>query len=222
LWVGLGKALCVHADNFICENKPIKKPMQEEQVDLHLIKEVQNGNKQAFDSLVLKYQYRIFKLVARYISDPSEVLDVTQEAFIKAYKAIDNFRGDSSFYTWLYRIAVNTAKNHLISRGRRVPESDFEISELEQFISKNNAKEYSTPERTLIYDEMEHMLFDIIDDLPSDLKTAIMLREIEGLSYEEIAGVMGCPVGTVRSRIFRARETIERKIEPYMTRGSAE
>ncbi len=196
--------------------------MQEEQVDLHLIKEVQNGNKQAFDSLVLKYQYRIFKLVARYISDPSEVLDVTQEAFIKAYKAIDNFRGDSSFYTWLYRIAVNTAKNHLISRGRRVPESDFEISELEQFISKNNAKEYSTPERTLIYDEMEHMLFDIIDDLPSDLKTAIMLREIEGLSYEEIAGVMGCPVGTVRSRIFRARETIERKIEPYMTRGSAE
>lgn len=222
MWVGLGKALCVHADNFICENKPIKKPMQEEQVDLHLIKEVQNGNKQAFDSLVLKYQYRIFKLVARYISDPSEVLDVTQEAFIKAYKAIDNFRGDSSFYTWLYRIAVNTAKNHLISRGRRVPESDFEISELEQFISKNNAKEYSTPERTLIYDEMEHMLFDIIDDLPSDLKTAIMLREIEGLSYEEIAGVMGCPVGTVRSRIFRARETIERKIEPYMTRGSAE
>lgn len=196
--------------------------MQEEQVDLHLIRAVQDGNKQAFDSLVLKYQYRVFKLVARYISDPSEVLDVTQEAFIKAYKAIDNFRGDSSFYTWLYRIAVNTAKNHLIARGRRVPESDFEISELEQFLSKSNAKEYSTPERTLIYNEMEHMLFDIIDDLPSDLKTAIILREIEGLSYEEIAEVMGCPVGTVRSRIFRARETIERKIEPYMTSGSAE
>lgn len=190
---------------------------QDEQVDMHLIKEVQGGNKQAFDALVLKYQYRIFKLVARYISDPSEVLDVTQEAFIKAYKAIDQFRGDSSFYTWLYRIAVNTAKNNLISKGRRVPESDYEISEIEQFLSKNNVKEYSTPERTLIYDEMEHILFDIIDELPSDLRSAIMLREIEGLTYEEIAAVMGCPVGTVRSRIFRAREAIERGIEPYMT-----
>lgn len=191
---------------------------EDQQVDLHLIHEVQQGNKHAFDTLVLKYQYRVFKLVARYINDPSEVLDVTQEAFIKAYKAIDHFRGDSSFYTWLYRIAVNTAKNHLISRGRRVPESEYEISEIEQFLSKANVKEYSTPERTLIYDEMEHMLFDIIDDLPSDLRTAIMLREIEGLTYEEIAEVMGCPVGTVRSRIFRAREAIERKIEPYMTR----
>lgn len=195
----------------------------EEQVDLHLITEVQKGNKQAFDTLVLKYQYRVFKLVARYISDPSEVLDVTQEAFIKAYKALDNFRGDSSFYTWLYRIAVNTAKNHLISRYRRVPESDYEISEIEQFLSKANVKEYSTPERTLIYDEMEHMLFDIIDELPSDLRTAIMLREMEGMTYEEIAEIMGCPVGTVRSRIFRARESIEKKLEPYINReGGAE
>jgi RNA polymerase sigma-70 factor (ECF subfamily) len=193
---------------------------QEEQVDLHLILEVQNGNKQAFDALVIKYQYKVFKLVARYISDPSEVLDVTQEAFIKAYKSLDNFRGDSSFYTWLYRIAVNTAKNHLISRGRRVPESDFEISEIEQFISKKDVKEYSTPERTLMYDEMEHMLFDIIDDLPSDLRTAIMLREMEGLTYEEISEIMGCPVGTVRSRIFRAREAIEKKIEPYVSKES--
>jgi RNA polymerase sigma-70 factor (ECF subfamily) len=191
---------------------------QEEQVDLHLIVEVQKGNKQAFDALVLKYQYKVFKLVARYISDPSEVLDVTQEAFIKAYKALDNFRGDSSFYTWLYRIAVNTAKNHLIARGRRIPESDFEISEIEQFLSKRDVKEYSTPERTLIADEMEHMLFDIIDDLPSDLRTAILLREMEGLTYEEIAEVMGCPVGTVRSRIFRAREAIEKKIEPYLSK----
>ena len=191
---------------------------QEEQVDLHLIQEVQKGNKQAFDALVLKYQYRVFKLVARYINDPSEVLDVTQEAFIKAYKSIENFRGDSSFYTWLYRIAVNTAKNHLISRGRRVPESDYEISEIEQFLSKKDVKEYSTPERTLMYDEMEHMLFDIIDDLPSDLRTSIMLREIEGLTYDEISEIMGCPVGTVRSRIFRAREAIEKKIEPYMTK----
>lgn len=192
---------------------------QEEQLDLHLITEVQKGNKQAFDSLVIKYQYKVFKLVARYISDPSEVLDVTQEAFIKAYKAIDHFRGDSSFYTWLYRIAVNTAKNHLITKGRRVPESDHEISEIEQFISKANVKEFSTPERTLIYDEMEHLLFDIIDELPSDLRTAIMLRELEGLTYDEISEIMGCPVGTVRSRIFRARESIEKKIEPYLTKG---
>jgi RNA polymerase sigma-70 factor, ECF subfamily len=191
---------------------------EDPQVDLHLVVEVQEGNKHAFDALVLKYQYKVFKLVARYISDPSEVLDVTQEAFIKAYKAIDNFRGDSSFYTWLYRIAVNTAKNHLIARGRRVPESDYEISEIEQFISKRDVKEYSTPERTLICDEMEHMLYEIIDDLPSDLRTAIMLREMEGLSYEEIAEVMGCPVGTVRSRIFRARDSIEKRIEPYINR----
>lgn len=189
---------------------------EDQQIDMHLISEVKKGNKQAFDTLVLKYQYRVFKLVARYISDPSEVLDVTQEAFIKAYKAIDSFRGDSSFYTWLYRIAVNTAKNHLVAMGRRIPESFFDISEIEQFLSKSNVKEYSTPERTLIYNEMEHMLFDIIDDLPSDLRTAIMLREMEGLTYDEIAEVMGCPVGTVRSRIFRARESIEKKIEPYL------
>ncbi len=193
---------------------------QEDEVDLHLITEVQKGNKHAFDTLVLKYQYRVFKLVARYISDPSEVLDVTQEAFIKAYKALDHFRGDSSFYTWLYRIAVNTAKNHLISRYRRIPESDYEISEIEQFLSKANVREYSTPERTLIYDEMEHMLSDIIDELPSDLRTAILLREREGLSYDEIAAVMGCPVGTVRSRIFRARESIEKRIEPYMSKDN--
>lgn len=194
----------------------------EQQIDLHLIAEVQKGNKQAFDTLVLKYQYRVFKLVARYISDPSEVLDVTQETFIKAYKALKHFRGDSSFYTWLYRIAVNTAKNNLISRGRRIPESVLEISEIEQFLSKANVKEYSTPERTIMYDEMEHMLFEIIDDLPSDLRTAIMLRELEGLTYEEIAEVMGCPVGTVRSRIFRAREAIDKKIEPLLQRRSGE
>lgn len=195
---------------------------EDPKVDLHLIAEVQKGNKQAFDTLVIKYQYRVFKLVARYISDPSEVLDVTQETFIKAYKALSHFRGDSSFYTWLYRIAVNTAKNFLVARGRRLPESAFEISEIEQFLSKSNVKEYSTPERTLIYDEMQHMMFEIIDDLPSDLRTAIMLRELEGMSYEEIAEIMRCPVGTVRSRIFRARETIEKKIKPYMSRSSDE
>jgi RNA polymerase sigma-70 factor, ECF subfamily len=190
--------------------------MSEENVDLHLIREVQKGNKQAFDALVLKYQYKIFKLVARYVSDPSEVLDVAQETFIKAYRGLTKFRGDSAFYTWLYRIAINTAKNYVISQGRRLPDIDFEISDIEQFISKNNIKEYSTPERLLICDEIERILFDVIDDLPGELRTAIMLREMEGLTYDEIAVVMGCPVGTVRSRIFRAREAIEKKVHPLL------
>ena len=190
--------------------------MSEDKVDLHLISEVQRGNKQAFDALVLKYQYKVFKLVARYVSDPSEVLDVSQETFIKAYRALDKFRGDSAFYTWLYRIAINTAKNYVISQGRRLPDVDYEISDIEQFISKNNVKEYSTPERLLICDEIEHILFDIIDELPGELRTAIMLREMEGLTYDEIASVMGCPVGTVRSRIFRAREAIEKKVQPLL------
>jgi len=190
--------------------------MSEEKVDLHLIAEVQKGNKQAFDALVLKYQYKIFKLVARYVSDPSEVLDVSQETFIRAYRGLSKFRGESAFYTWLYRIAINTAKNYVISQGRRLPDIDFEVSDVEQFISKSNVKEYSTPERLLMCDEIEHILFDVINDLPGELRTAIMLRELEGLTYDEIASVMGCPVGTVRSRIFRAREAIEKKVQPLL------
>lgn len=189
---------------------------QDHQVDLHLISEVRKGNKHAFDTLVLKYQYRVFKLIARYISDPNEALDITQETFIKAYNALDHFRGDSLFYTWLYRIAINASKNYLISRGRHMPAVMYELSEIEPFLSKANVKEYSTPERSLIYNELEHMLFEIIDDLPSDLRTSIMLRELEGLTYEEIAGIMSCPVGTVRSRIFRARAAIEKKVGPYI------
>lgn len=185
--------------------------LADNQIDAELIKEVQAGNKQAFDALVLKYQYKMFKVVARYVSDPSEVLDVTQETFIKAYKAIDNFRAESSFFTWLYRIGVNTAKNYVISQGRKLPEVDYEITEVEQYISKANVKEYSTPEKVLIYDEMEDMLHGLIAELPSELKATLMLREVEGLTYDEIANLMDCPVGTVRSRIYRARELIERK-----------
>jgi RNA polymerase sigma-70 factor, ECF subfamily len=186
----------------------------EHEVDLHLIVEVQKGNKRAFDELVVKYQYRVFKLVARYVSDPSEVLDVTQEAFLKAFRALDSFRGDSSFYTWLYRIAVNTAKNYLVTKDRRRAETSIDILDLEQYVSRTNNKDYSTPENTLLYDEMENILLAVIDDLPEDLRNVIMLREIDGLSYDEIAEIVHCPVGTVRSRIFRAREAIERRLEP--------
>ena len=189
---------------------------EEEIVDLELIEKVKNGNARAFEALVLKYQYRIFRIIARYISDPSEILDITQETFIKAYKSIANFRGDSAFYTWLYRIAVNAAKNYLVSKGRHFPDITYEINDIEKYASRNNIKEYSTPEKLLMCDEMEHMLYRVIEELPGELKTAIMLREIEGLTYDEIAMVMGCPVGTVRSRIFRARETIEKKVQPFL------
>lgn len=189
---------------------------EDQAADLELIAEVQKGDKSAFDSLVLKYQYKVFKVVARYVSDPSEVLDVTQESFIKAYNALDKFRGDSSFYTWLYRIAVNTAKNYIISKGRRIPESDYDISDVEHFLPKSVSKEFATPEGVIICDEIEHVLYDIIDELPSDLRTAIILREIEGLTYDDISAVMDCPVGTVRSRIFRAREAIDKKLDPFI------
>ena len=185
--------------------------MSDNQIDKQLIAEVQAGNKQAFDALVIKYQHKMFKVVARYVSDPTEVLDVTQETFIKAYRAIHSFRADSSFFTWLYRIGVNTAKNYVMSQGRKLPEVDYEITEIEQYISKANVKEYSTPEKGLIYDEMESMLHGLIAQLPPELKTTLMLREVEGLTYDEIAALMDCPVGTVRSRIYRAREVIEKK-----------
>jgi len=188
--------------------------MSERKVDLHLIHEVQKGNKRAFDALVLKYQYKVFRLVSRYISDPSEVLDVTQDTFIKAYQSLEKFRGESGFYTWLYRIAINTAKNHIISQGRKVPAVDFELTDVEQFMAKNTSKDYSAPERTLMCQEMEQLLYTVIEDLPRELRTAIMLREVENLTYDEIAAIMGCPVGTVRSRIFRARETIEKLVQP--------
>ncbi len=187
--------------------------MGDSKTDQHLVERVQNGDKQAFDILVKKYQHRIAKLVSRFLNDYGDVLDVTQEAFIKAYRAIPNFRGDSAFYTWLYRIAINTAKNHLVSQARRPPGVDIDASEAEQFEGNLALKEFATPERLLLKDEIERVVTETIEGLPEDLRTAITLRELEGLSYEEISEVMGCPVGTVRSRIFRAREAVQAELK---------
>ena len=187
--------------------------MSERESDQLLVERAQQGDRSAFDMLVLKYQYRITQLVARYIHNPSDALDVTQEAFIKAYKALASFRSESAFYTWLYRIAINTAKNHLVSRGRRPPATDVDVEEAEHFSSGDNLRDLSSPENHLMKDQLEAIVYRAIDSLPEDLRTAVTLREMEGLSYEEIAEVMGCPVGTVRSRIFRAREAIDKQIE---------
>jgi len=191
--------------------------MGEQSVDQLLVERVQRGDKKAFDILVAKYQHKIVKLVSRYIRDQSEVLDVAQDAFIKAYRALPKFRGESAFYTWLYRIAINTAKNYLVAQGRRLPDSDVEIDVAEQFEGASELKDYATPERQLLKDEIERTVFEVIEQLPEDLRTAITLRELEGLSYEEIAEAMGCPIGTVRSRIFRAREAIHTKLKPLLT-----
>jgi RNA polymerase sigma-70 factor (ECF subfamily) len=193
--------------------------MSEQKVDQLLVERVQRGDKSAFDTLVLKYQLKIIKLISRYVRDHSEVQDVAQEAFIKAYRALPRFRGDSAFYTWLYRIAINTAKNHLVARGRRMPSVDIEAQEAEQFEGAEGLKEYATPEQIALKEEVESTIFSAVDQLPDDLRTAITLREIEGLSYEEIAEAMACPVGTVRSRIFRAREAIDKKLQPLIERG---
>lgn len=179
--------------------------------DRQLVERVQRGDKRAFDLLTLKYQHRIVGLVGRYIRDPDEVMDVTQEAFIKAYRALPRFRGDSAFYTWLYRIAINTAKNYLVSRSRRPPDTDIDIDGEFQADSAV-LKDVASPENWLASEELEGAIFGAIDNLPEELKVAVTLREFEGMSYEEIAEVMECPVGTVRSRIFRAREAIEKSI----------
>jgi RNA polymerase sigma-70 factor (ECF subfamily) len=191
--------------------------MGEQSVDQLLVERVQRGDKKAFDILVAKYQHKIVKLVSRYIRDQSEVLDVAQDAFIKAYRALPKFRGESAFYTWLYRIAINTAKNYLVAQGRRLPDSDIEIDVAEQYEGASELKDYATPERQLLKDEIEKTVFEVIEQLPEDLRTAITLRELEGLSYEEIAEAMGCPIGTVRSRIFRAREAIHNKLKPLLS-----
>ncbi|HEX2201495.1 MAG TPA: RNA polymerase sigma factor RpoE [Gammaproteobacteria bacterium] len=186
--------------------------------DKQLVERVQRGDKQAFDLLVLKYQHRIIKLVSRYIRDPSDAMDVAQDAFLKAYRALPNFRGESAFYTWLYRIAINTAKNYLVMQSRHLLETEVnpESEEGEQFELESTLKEYSTPENMVLTDEIQATIVAAIDDLPDDLRTAILLREVEGLSYEEIANVMGCPVGTVRSRIFRARESVDNRLKPLL------
>ena len=184
--------------------------------DRALVERVQRGDKSAFDLLVLKYQHKLVKLISRYVRDPSEVQDVAQESFLKAYRALPKFRGDSAFYTWLYRIAINTAKNHLVSQARRPPNGDVDSADAEQFEGDSDLKENATPERLLLREEIERTVIEAIDDLPQDLKTAITLRELEGLSYEEIAQAMDCPIGTVRSRIFRAREAINKRLEPLL------
>ncbi|MBA1331684.1 RNA polymerase sigma factor RpoE [Candidatus Endoriftia persephone str. Guaymas] len=190
--------------------------MGERQVDQELVIRVQKGDKKAFDLLVLKYQQKIANLISRYIRDPHEVLDVTQEAFIKAYRALPRFRGDSAFYTWLYRIAINTAKNHLVAQSRRPPSGDVEPEIAEQLDEGHRLKEYGTPENHLLSSEISAAVQDAIDALPQNLRTAIILRELEGMSYEEIAEAMSCPVGTVRSRIFRAREAIDKRLQPLI------
>jgi len=184
--------------------------------DAELVKRVQRGDKRAFDLLVIKYQSKILSIVSRFISDNAEINDVAQDAFIKAYRALPNFRGESAFYTWLYRIAINTAKNYLTARGRRPPASDIDSQEAESYGVGVALQENASPESLLMRDQLKQVIFDTIDELPDDLKTAITLREIDGLSYEEIAESMDCPVGTVRSRIFRAREAIDDKIRPLI------
>ncbi len=182
--------------------------------DSQLVKRVQAGEKDAFDLLVLKYQHKIVNLVMRYVRDPEQALDITQEAFIKAYRALPRFRGDSAFYTWLYRIAVNTAKNHLAAQRRRPMDVELDLQDPEQYDLHAKLKETDTPEGVTLGNELKETVERAIAALPEDLRTAIILRELEGMSYEEIAQTMECPVGTVRSRIFRARDAIGKKVGP--------
>ncbi|QSA99044.1 RNA polymerase sigma factor RpoE [Methylococcus sp. EFPC2] len=187
-----------------------------EPVDEELVRRVQAGDRKAFDLLVLKYQHRIVQLINRYIRDPHESQDVAQETFIKVYRALPGFRGDSAFYTWIYRIAINTAKNHLASRARRPTDDDIELDAAEQFESATGLRDQETPEGVLLSEELAGVIQLAVDELPDELRTAITLRELDGLSYEEIAQVMNCPVGTVRSRIFRAREAIDKKMNTVL------
>ncbi|HEY1892656.1 MAG TPA: RNA polymerase sigma factor RpoE [Steroidobacteraceae bacterium] len=188
--------------------------------DLSLVRRVQRGDKGAFDALVLKYQHKLVKLVMRYVRNPAEAEDIAQEAFIKAYRALPQFRGDSAFYTWLYRIAINTAKNAVVSRDRNPVEYDLDRSNTdESYDMQGRMKDSETPEGLVLTDEIRSTVNAAIDSLPDDLRTAIVLRELEGLSYEEIAAAMACPVGTVRSRIFRAREAIDQRLREVFEGG---
>jgi len=190
--------------------------MSEREADQLLVQRAQSGDGRAFDLLVLKYQQRIAALIGRYLRDSAEVMDVTQEAFLKAYRALPGFRGESAFYTWIYRIAINTVKNHLVSQGRRPPGEDVDAEVAEQMDMGGRLRENATPERELLTDEIAENVQAALDGLPDDLRTAIVLRELEGMSYEEIATEMSCPIGTVRSRIFRAREAIDKRLRPLL------
>jgi len=191
--------------------------MSEREIDRQLVERAQRGDKRAFELLVHKYQRKLGRLLARFIRDPAEVEDVTQEAFIKAYRALPAFRGDSAFYTWLYRIGINTAKNYLMALGRRAPTStEVEAEDAEGFEDGEQLRDINTPESVLLSTEIAKTVNATIDELPEELRTAIQLREIEGMSYEDIARIMDCPIGTVRSRIFRAREAIAERLRPLL------
>lgn len=191
--------------------------MGEREVDQALVERAQRGEKHAFELLVAKYQRRLARLLSRFIRDSAEIEDVTQEAFIKAYRALPSFRGDSAFYTWLYRIGINTAKNYLVAQGRRAPTTtEFDSEEAESFDDGDQLRDINTPENELLSKEIATTVNTAMENLPEELRTAITLREIEGLSYEEIAEIMDCPIGTVRSRIFRARESIAGKLRPLL------
>jgi RNA polymerase sigma-70 factor (ECF subfamily) len=200
----------------LAEQAPQRHPPGSGAADLALIKRVQQGDRSAFDLLVLKYQHKIVKLIMRYVRDSSEALDVAQEAFLKAYRAAPSFRGESAFYTWLYRIAINTAKNHLVAIARKPISYDLDTQDPEQSSIMNELRELDTPEGLAQTEEMRNTINRVINGLPEELRTAILLREIEGMSYEQIAETMECPVGTVRSRIFRAREAIDKAIAPLL------
>lgn len=184
--------------------------------DQQLVERVQRGDKNAFNLLVLKYQSKVVSLISRYVRNQADVTDVAQEAFIKAYRALPNFRGESAFYTWLYRIAVNTAKNYLVSQGRRAPANDVDAEDAEYYEGSDALKEFASPERLMLLDEIKKVVFETLETLPEELRMAISLRELDGMSYEDIAIIMDCPVGTVRSRIFRAREAIDKKLQPLL------
>ena len=190
--------------------------MTAEVTDKQLVARVKKGDSRAFDMLVMKYQHRIMGLISRYVHDADEVQDVAQEAFIKAYKALPRFRGDSAFYTWMYRIAINTAKNHLVSRSRRPPGTDVELEDAEYYEGGGALRELENPENALFGSELKAVVESAIGNLPDDLRTAVTLREFDGLSYEDIADIMDCPVGTVRSRIFRAREAIDKQVREQL------
>lgn len=191
--------------------------MTDRDIDQQLVERVQRGDKHAFDLLVVKYERRLARLLSRFVRDPHEVEDIAQEAFIKAYRALPTFRGDAAFYTWLYRIGINTAKNYLMARGRRAPTTtEFDAEEAEGFEDAAGLQDLNTPENLLLSKEVAQVVNDAMAALPEDLRTAISLREMEGLSYEEIAETMNCPIGTVRSRIFRAREAIAARLRPIL------
>ena len=190
--------------------------MSERDLDFQLIQRIQNGEQQAFTLLVRKYQNRVANILTRYVSNNGDIADVTQEVFIKVYKSLPSFRGDSAFYTWLYRIAVNTAKNYLTSQSRRPPSSDVDVMEADSYDGSEGLKEADDPESVLRSQEIKKVILNTIEQLPAELKAAITLRELEGMSYEEIANIEDCPIGTVRSRIFRARDAIDKQLKPLL------